>query len=300
MTAVRNLPASVRQRLLDRARSEGRPFNELLQYYATERVLYRLSRSRHGPRFVLKGALLLRVWGAPVGRPTMDIDLLARTDNDVEAIERQVREVLREPVEEDGLVFDVESVEARRIVEEAPYHGVRVRFAAHLAGARVRLQIDIGFGDPVHPVAVEEGFPTLLQFPAPRLLCYSRESTVAEKFEAMVRHGALNSRMKDFYDVWLLSRSFVFDGPTLAEAIRRTFASRETDVAGTIAAFSESFALSKASQWKAFRRSGDLEHAPDEFGAVIRSVIAFLGSVVTALSRGDELPVAWTPPGPWQ
>lgn len=300
MTAARNVPASVRQRLLDRARSEGRPFNELLQYYVMERVLYRLSSSRHGPRFVLKGALLLRVWGAPVGRPTMDIDLLARTDNDVEAIERQVREVLREPVEEDGLVFDVESVEARRIVEAASYHGVRVRFAAHLAGARVRLQIDIGFGDPVHPVAVEEEFPTLLSFPAPRLLCYSRESAVAEKFEAMVRHGELNSRMKDFYDVWLLSRSFTFDGPTLAEAIRRTFASRETDVAGTIAAFSDSFALAKTSQWKAFRRRGDLEHAPDEFSAVIRSVVAFLGPVVTALSRGDELPVAWTPPGPWQ
>lgn len=299
MTAARNVPASVRQRLLNRARNDGRPFNELLQYYAMERYLYRLSRSRHGSRFVLKGALLLRVWDAPLGRPTMDIDLLGMTDNDVDAIERQVLEVLREPVVEDGLVFDAESVEAQRIVEGASDHGVRTRFRAHLAGARVRVQIDIGFGDPVHPAAVEAEFPTLLEFPAPRLLCYSRESAVAEKFEAMARHGELNSRMKDFYDVWLLSRSFAFHGPTLAEAIRRTFASREVDVQGTIAAFSDSFASAKATQWQAFRRRGGVEHAPDAFSTVVRSVATFLEPVATAISSGNEVPATWTPLGPW-
>ena len=300
MTAVRNLPASVRQRLLDRARSEGRPFNELLQYYAMERFLYRLSQGRHGSRFILKGALLLRVWDAPMGRPTMDIDLLGRTDNDVEAIVRQVRDVLREPVEADGLVFDLESVEARRIVEDASYHGVRVRFMAHLAAARIRLQIDIGFGDPVHPAAVEEEFPTLLSFPAPKLLCYSRESVVAEKFEAMVRHGELISRMKDFYDVWLLSRSFAFDGLLLAEAIRQTFASRETAFAGPVAAFSEDFVHAKGSQWRAFRRRGGIEHAPEGFVEVVRSVATFLVPLASALSAGEEVPKAWTPPGPWR
>ena len=231
------------------------------------------------------------------GRPTMDIDLLGLTSNDVKAIERQVRDVLREPVEEDGLEFDVESVEAQRIVDGAPYHGVRVRCTAHLAVARVRLQIDIGFGDPVHPSAVEEDFPTLLEFPAPRLLCYSRESAVAERFEAMVRHGELNSRMKDFYDVWLLSRSFAFDGPTLSGAIRRTFASRETGIDANIAAFSDSFALARALQWRAFRRRGGVEHAPDEFDTVIRSVAAFLKPVAAVIAQRDEAPGAWTPPG---
>jgi predicted nucleotidyltransferase component of viral defense system len=265
-----------------------------------ERFLYRLSQARHGSRFILKGALLLRVWDAPTGRPTMDIDLLGRTDNDVEAIVWQVRDALREPVEGDGLAFDVQSVEARRIVEDATYHGIRVRLTAHLAAARIRLQVDIGFGDPVHPAAAEEEFPTLLSFPAPRLLCYSRESMIAEKYEAMVRYGELNSRMKDFYDVWLLSRSFAFDGQTLAEAIRRTFASRHVDVADDVIAFSEQFVHAKELQWRAFRRRSDIEHAPWEFAAVVRSVEAFLAPLATAIATGEQVPESWMPPGPWR
>lgn len=299
MTAARNLPASVRQQLLDRARRQGRPFNELLQYYAMERFLYRLSQERHGSRFILKGALLLRVWDAPTGRPTMDIDLLGRTDNDVEAIVRQVRDVLREPVEADGLAFDLESVEARRIVEDATYHGVRVRLTTHLASARIRLQVDIGFGDPVHPAAVEEEYPSLPSFPAASLLCYTRESVVAEKFEAMVRHGELNSRMKDVYDVWLLSRSFAFDGPTLAEAIRRTFASRRVEVPDPVTAFSAHCVHAQEAQWRAFRRRSEIEHAPLEFVAVVGSIEAFLAPLATALAAGGGLPKNWTPPRPW-
>lgn len=140
---VRNLPASVRQRLLNRARAEGRPFNELLQYYSMERFLYRLSKASLAERFVLKGALLLRVWKAPVGRPTMDIDLLGRTLNDLDALAEQIREVLRVLVEPDGVVFDVDSVEAQRIAEQAEYHGVRVRFQAALGSAPWRSSTDL-------------------------------------------------------------------------------------------------------------------------------------------------------------
>jgi predicted nucleotidyltransferase component of viral defense system len=243
-------------------------------------------------RFILKGALLLRVWDSPLGRPTMDIDLLGMTANDLESIGRQVREVLEVKVEPDGLEFDSDTIEVQRIAEAAAYHGVRVRVLALLAGARIRLQVDIGFGDPVHPASVLEEFPTLLKFPAARLMCYSRESVVAEKFEAMVRHGELNSRMKDFYDVWLLSRSFDFKGLTLEEAIRRTFASRDADVAGPIAAFSEDFAEAKELQWTAFVRRIHAGGAPSQFVIVVRAVALFLAPVAAALATG-----VWSPAG---
>jgi predicted nucleotidyltransferase component of viral defense system len=299
VTAGGNLSASVRQRLLNVARSDGRPFGEVLQYFAMERFLYRLSKSRHGSRFVLKGALLLRVWDSPLGRPTMDIDLLGQTANDIESIGRQVWEVLEEEVEPDGLEFDPDTIVAQRIVEDAAYHGVRVRMLAFLAGARIRLQVDIGFGDPVHPAALLEEFPTLLEFPAARLMCYSRESVVAEKFEAMVRHGELNSRMKDFYDVWLLARSFDFNGATLAEAIRRTFASRHADVAGPIAAFSEAFARAKEPQWRAFVHRIGGEGAPREFAIVVRAVALFLAPVATGLANSTDFRKSWPAAGPW-
>lgn len=218
--APRNTAASVRQRLLNRARSDRRPFNELLQYYAMERLLYRLSQSPHADRFILKGALMLRAWHTPLVRPTMDIDFLGRTSNEEGSIAAQVREILSVAVNPDGLVFDPDSIQAERITEDADYEGIRIRFKGRLDSARANMQIDIGFGDIVFPGPELSELPTLLNSPAPRLLCYSRESAIAEKFEAMVKLRELNSRMKDFYDIWLLSRQFDFAGENMAEAIR--------------------------------------------------------------------------------
>ncbi len=297
--SVRNLPASVRQRLLNRARAEGRPFNELLQHYAMERFLYRLSRSQFAGRFVLKGALLLRVWEAPVGRPTLDIDLLGRMDNEVDAVTAAIREVLQVAVEPDGVVFDFGSLEASRIAEQAEYHGTRVRFLAQIDTARVRMQVDVGFGDPVYPAAREEAFPTLLDAPAPVLWCYSRESVVAEKIEAMVRHGALNTRLKDFYDVWLLARAFAFDGPTLAEAVRRTFASRETAASLPLVAFGEDLSSSKSVQWRAFLKRGDIEQVSVAFDEVVEAIRGFVEPVLASVEEGRAFAARWDPPGPW-
>ena len=215
MTSSRNASTSVRQRLLNRSRSERRPFNELLQYFAMERFLYRLSQSAHAHRFVLKGALMLRVWGSPEFRPTMDIDLLGRTRNAEAAIVSQMRDILMVNAGTDGLAFDPDSIQTERITEGADYDGIRIRFLGALGSARIHMQIDIGFGDVVYPAPKESNFPTILDFPAPRLLCYSRESSISEKFEAMVKLSMLNSRMKDFYDIWLMSRLFDFEGPKL-------------------------------------------------------------------------------------
>ena len=215
----KNMAASVHARLAEIARRTGRPFQEQLQYYAMERFLYRLSKSPHAARFVLKGALMLRVWDAPMARPTKDIDLLGRLENSLENLSTMVREVCALEVEPDGLVFRPSTVKSERIREDADYEGVRIRFDGLLARARIAMRLDVGIGDVMVPVPVEIAYPTLLDMPAPRLKGYPRETAIAEKFEAMVKLGTLNSRMKDFYDIWLLSRQFDFDGPTLGEAV---------------------------------------------------------------------------------
>jgi len=299
MTSPKNLSASVRQRLLNRARSEHRPFNELLQYYAMERFLYRLSQSVHVDRFILKGALLLRVWRSPELRPTMDIDMLGRTSNRESDIVEQIKDILTVDVEEDGLAFDNGSITAERITESADYEGIRIRFPGVLDSARIFMQIDIGFGDVVYPEPVRSDLPTMLNFPAPRLLCYSRESSIAEKFEAMVTLGMLNSRMKDFYDIWLLSRQFDFNGSRLAEAIRLTFERRGTDLPAEIDAFTELFAEARQIQWAAFSKRLGQERVPVSFKEITASVNSFLSPIVAVFSSGKKIPANWTAPGPW-
>jgi hypothetical protein len=191
-----DLGASVRQRLLNQSRRDGRPFQELLQYFAMERFLYRLAQSRFVDRFILKGALLLTAWRAPISRPTMDIDLAGRTNNDLDHIRSFIVELCGIETPPDGITFEKNSVEAGRIAEDADYEGVRVRFRATVAKARVPMQIDIGFGDVIVPEPIEVSYPTLLDFPAPVLKAYSKETVIAEKLEALTTLSLLNSRMK--------------------------------------------------------------------------------------------------------
>ncbi len=248
-----NISASVRQRLYNRSEKDQRPFTELLQYYAMERFLYRLSVSSHANRFVLKGALMLKIWETPLHRPTMDIDMLGITSNKEEEIIAQIRDILSVSVISDGIIYEESTIKTTRILEDADYEGIKVMFQGKLDTAKIHIQIDIGFGDIVFPKPEKANLPTLLDFPAPRLLCYSRESAIAEKFDAMVARGMQNSRMKDFYDIWMLSRQFNFEGHKLAEAIRLTFEQRRTEMPREIEAFSEKFINSKPAQWSAFR-----------------------------------------------
>jgi hypothetical protein len=176
---TRDLGASVRQRLLNQARTQERPFQELLQYYAMEGFLYRLSKSRHAEQFILKGALLLTAWRAPLSRATMDIDLLGRTSNELQHIRVLFAQLCEVESEPDGIEFDSKSVKVARIKEDADYEGVRVYFRAVLARARITMQIDIGFGDVVNPGVIEIEYPTLLEFSAPVLQAYPKETVVA-------------------------------------------------------------------------------------------------------------------------
>ncbi len=300
MTPVKNISASVRQRLLNRARAEKRPFSELLQYYAMERLLYRLSISRHADRFILKGALMLRAWCLSDSRPTMDIDLLGRTNSAEANIVEQVRDILAMKDVSDGLVFYADSIKSERIDEDADYNGLRILFTGELDRARIHMQIDIGFGDTVYPRPEVRELPTILDHAVPRLLCYSRESMIAEKFEAMVKLGMLNSRMKDFHDIWLLSRQFNFDGERLTEAIRQTFGRRGAVVPTDVEAFSPEFIVNKQTQWPAFRRRLSSSTIPDSFEEVASAVGRFLAPISKALSRNEVQSGSWIASGPWQ
>jgi predicted nucleotidyltransferase component of viral defense system len=186
---LKDVAASVRQRLLNKARESGRPFNEVLQYYAMERFLFRLSKSRHSRRFVLKGALMINVWKGPLSRPTMDIDLLGRGSNAVEDLITTFKEICLISVEPDGLAFDPDSIEGERIVEDADYEGVRIRFRANLGNSRISMQIDVAFGDVIVPSASAANYPSVLDSLPLALHGYSRESAIAEKFQVMVKLG---------------------------------------------------------------------------------------------------------------
>jgi len=296
----KNVPASIRQRLLDRARSDHRPFSELLQYYAMERFLYRLSLSPHAHCFILKGALMLRAWNSSEFRPTMDIDLLGKTPNEEVSIVTQIKEILAVAVSPDGLIFDANSIQTERITQDADYEGIRIRFKAELDSARVIVQIDVGFGDVVFPEPQLCILPTLLESPVPQLIGYTRESAIAEKFESMVRHRELNSRMKDFYDIWLLSRQFDFEGTLLGEAIRRTFDNRNVLLPEEIVAFTASFVSVKQVTWMAFRKRLNQDSVPISFAEIVAVVRAFISPLVSAIVAGKPIPSRWNAPGPWR
>lgn len=297
-----NLPASVHQRLLRLSQERETSFNLLLVQYGNERLLYRLSRSPYAQRFVLKGALVFAVWQVKAYRPTRDLDLLGYGDSSREAIAQVFQDICTLPVEADGLVFDTESIRVSEIREEQEYGGLRVTLTARLGKARIPLRIDIGFGDVVSPSPVEVIYPTLLGSPAPRLRTYSKETIVAEKLQAMISLGFLNSRLKDFYDVWVLSREFSFDGTTLCQAIRATFAHRSTAVPQNVptaltAAFGEDAGKNK--QWEAFLARGEIDAGDIRFSEVIGELARFLLPVLSAIGHGEEFGKSWPPRGPW-
>jgi predicted nucleotidyltransferase component of viral defense system len=297
-----DIGSSVRQRLLNQTRANGRPFQEVLQYFAMERFLYRLAKSPYADRFILKGALLLTAWRAPLFRPTIDIDLAGRTNNQLDHIREIVGAVCDIAVEPDGIEFDRASIDVSRIKEDAEYEGVRARFHGTLARARIPMQLDIGFGDVITPGPTEIEYPALLNFPAPVLQAYPKETVIAEKLEALTALGILNSRLKDYYDLALLSRMYPFKGDRLAVAIVATFRHRGTAIEVEPIGLTQAYCDDPARtlQWRAFvRRSRFAEEAGD-LTRLVEEIRPFVLPILSSVAAEREFGSRWKPGGPWE
>lgn len=298
-----NIAASVRQKLLNIIRSTGDNPHAVWSRYAIERLLYRLSVSEHARDFVLKGAMLFAVWTDKPYRPTVDLDLLGYGDDSARRIERVFHDLCRLDVEPDGLTFDPDSVTVSPIREDQQYGGQRVDLVAYMGKSRIAVQVDIGFGDAVTPRPRIIDFPTLLEFPAPHIRACPRETVVAEKLQAMVYLGIANSRMKDFYDLYVLSDDFDFEGPLLVRAIKATFKRRKTGLPPEPPlALTDEFArdATKVTQWNAFIRKGSLQESAASFPEVLSRLRDFLLTPLMAASQRTSLPVRWPAGGPWQ
>ncbi len=273
---IKNLGASVRARLLKLSKAKGQSFDLVLTRFALERLLFRLSRSPYADRFVLKGAMLMMSWFDDPHRGTRDLDLSGFGDSSAGAMLAIFQQILSQEAE-DGVAFDPDGLRAERIREEVEYGGLRLRTVASVGGARIGLTIDIGFGDALEPGTEVLDYPVLLDFPAPRLRGYARETVIAEKFQAMVALGRANSRMKDFYDIWVLSHSFNFDDGRLAQALAATFARRGTAIPTEPPdSLTPAFAADgqKQRQWQAFVE--DVAIDPGSLADVTAELASFL------------------------
>jgi predicted nucleotidyltransferase component of viral defense system len=298
-----NLPASVKQRLLNLSRKINVEFNVLLTKYALERFLYRLGASRFRPQFVLKGALLFSVWCEGIHRTTRDADVLSLRPLSFEKLETVFREICDTAVEPDGLEFPPESVHAEEIRRMNVFGGIRITITGELGKAVIPLQVDVGFGDACVPAARTISYPVLLDLPAPRLRVYARETMIAEKFQAMVNLGMRNSRMKDYFDIFFLSRKFAFDGKKLATALAATFKRQGTRIPMKISdGLSNEFAIDpkKRVQWNSFLIQTSAMNLEADFAEVVAAIGRFIMPPARAAARGSSLDKRWSPGGPWR
>ena len=294
---IKNIPESVKRRLKNLADQRNEEPNSIFQYYVMERFLFRLSKSPHAELFVLKGALMLHVFGVELARATRDIDFLVRVPSDPEHVLKIVKECLRAEVEGDGVRFDENSIETKMIQLDTRDRGVRVQLWAYIGSARFRIQVDIASGGEVIPEPSWIEYPGLLEGESSRLLGYPKESIVADKFEAMVSRDTTNSRLKDFYDIWILSETSKFEGATLQKALKATFDFYQTPIpTEKPICFTEQFieAPGQTQRWKGFLKNALIKSEPD-FVMVMHRVETFLMPICAAIHAGREYAYTWEP-----
>ena len=298
---IKNYPASIHQQLLNKAKEREKPFNDILQYYVIERFLYRLGKTRHKDSIILKGAMMFIVWNTPYARATRDIDFLAKADNSMENITQMIKDICKIEYSNDGMIYFQDTVRAEQIIEDGDYQGVRIKLTAGLGNARSTVQIDFGFGDTVFPKPEKIDFPSLINLPAPELKGYPKETVIAEKLHVMLHRGLLNSRMKDFYDLWLLMNNFDFEIDIVKEAIKETFENRKTDIILDSVIFSEEFDNNpdKDIQWKAFINKSAGLPAPDKFKTIAKNIKTFIRPIIDSIISNKTKKMFWKAPGPW-
>ncbi|MEG3147415.1 nucleotidyl transferase AbiEii/AbiGii toxin family protein [Sphingomonas sp. RT2P30] len=297
MSVGEDIAPAVRRRLLDHARAHGDDFQRLLVRYAIERLLYRLSRTEAAERYMLKGAMLFATWSEQAIRPTGDLDLLGGGDPSSEAIAELFRAICAAEVAPDGIVFDPATISIDPVREAETYRGVQLSLKALLAKATAIVRVDIGFGDHVHPAPKLQIFPTLFDdMPAARVLMYPPETVIAEKFEAMISIGMINSRVKDFYDLWIATRTFSFEMSPVVEAVTGTLHRRATPLPErTPIGLAAEFAARVADRgyWTGFLRRTAPVIKPPAFEELQAELRGFFDPVITMLARPDEARGTW-------
>ncbi|WP_192355967.1 nucleotidyl transferase AbiEii/AbiGii toxin family protein [Mesorhizobium mediterraneum] len=303
MTAkiVKNLGASIRARLLAHAKQHGDEYQRVLTRYAIERLLFRLSQTEAAARYVLKGAMLFVTWPEHVFRPTGDLDLLGEGNPDSTAIAELFARICQVEVPDDGVEFDPDSLKVEAVREADKYQGAQLSLKAELAGAKIYVQVDIGFGDHVYPPPKRGTFPSLLpNLPEANVLMYPPETVVAEKFEAMIRFGQANGRIKDFYDIWVTSRIFPFDLPNVVEAVIGTLRRRETAIPTDMpVGLTEVFAaiVEDRGHWSGFLRRNPPTLKPPSFAELQEQLRSFFGPIIGSLAAPESARGRWDPDG---
>lgn len=299
--ALKNPAASIRARLLDHAKQHGDDYQRVLTRYAIERLLYRLSQTEAAEHYVLKGAMLFVTWPEHVFRPTGDLDLLGQGDPDPAVIAALFARLCKIKAVDDGIIFDPASLKVEAVREASKYQGVQLSLRGELAKAIIPVQVDIGFGDHVYPPPKRQSFPSLLpNLPAAEILMYPPETVVAEKFEAMIRFGEANGRIKDFHDMWVTTRTFPFDLPSLLEAVSGTLRRRETafptempiGLTGAFAKVAEERGL-----WSGFLRRNPPTLQPPPFADLQGELRQFFGPVIASLALPEAARGRWDPDG---
>ncbi len=301
--AAKNIAHFVNRQLLNISKRRHEDFQFCLTHYALERFLYRLSKSAHVDKFVLKGALLMMSWTQNPYRPTRDLDLLGFGDFSPDNLRSMVREICLSAVDPDGIVFDTDSLIMEEIREDLDYEVHRVKMIAYLGTARIPMQIDIAFGDAISPGPENIEYPTLLDQSPVYVRAYPKETVVAEKLQAAITLGVRNSRMKDFFDLLWLSRFFSFEGEVLAKAIQATFKRRKTDLSAKKPfPLTEAFSLdpAKQTQWGAFLRKNDISHMPDGFEKVVSELNGFLVLPLKYAAEDRDFNKVRQPGGLWK
>lgn len=298
----RNVGASVRARLMNRSRETSEDFQFLLERYARERFLYRLGESQHRERYVLKGATLLVLWGEAVYRPTHDLDFADYGSPLADDVRSAIGDICETRVDDDGVFFDSGDIKVKPIRAHEEDVGFRVLFWAKISSARIRMQIDIGFGNAIQP-PIDAHYPTLLDAARPRIRVYPREAVVAEKLHAMVVLGERNSRYKDFYDLHSLSQRCVFEGDSLGRAIGATFEKRRATIFQNLpVALTPQFYddANRAEQWRIYLERNELSGTSSDFATVGDRLRSFLSEPWDAMVRNSEFTGNWPAGGPWQ
>ena len=303
MTATEGLARSIHTRLVAKAKALGIEAQLLLERYALHRLLFRLSQSSHVERFLLKGAQLMLIWIGETARATRDADLLGFGDLSDNQLLQILEDLCTQSVADDGMEYLVETIQIAPIREENAYGGYRIHLWSQLGAARLRIPIDIGIGDAVTPEPEWVELPQILDLPAPKLQAYRPETSIAEKLETIVARGLLNSRLKDYFDIYVLSKNEAFESRALSAAIRDTFERRGTALPSALpVGLTMRFAdeAGKRLQWRGFVSKTGVSDIPEDLGEIIEGIVRFLGPVTGEISKGDESETYWPPGGPWR